>query len=100
MADLLPVIVGGLIGLAGGFIGPWLLQKNKDETERKKQRRDKFEELVTALFDYEHWANVARDMYIYGAVTEIVPTLPPSPLQNYTQSLPFTFQSSKRKFRS
>jgi hypothetical protein len=77
--SLLPVIVGGLIGLAGGVIGPWFLQKGKDATDRKRQRREKFEELVTGLFDYEHWLNVVRDMYLYSSVSEVVPTLPPSP---------------------
>jgi hypothetical protein len=43
-ASLLPVIVGGLIGLAGGVVGPWFLQKGKDETEKKKHRAEKFEE--------------------------------------------------------
>jgi hypothetical protein len=84
MADtsLVPVIVGGLIAMGGVLIsGGITLAVNfmQARNEQKKRRRDKFEELVTALFDYEHWANVARDMYLYGAVSEVVPTLPPSP---------------------
>ena len=30
METLLPVIVGGSIGLVGGFVGPWFLQKAKE----------------------------------------------------------------------
>jgi hypothetical protein len=30
METLLPVIVGGPIGLMGGFVGPWFFQKAKE----------------------------------------------------------------------
>ena len=46
METLLPVIVGGLIGLVGGFVGPWFLQKAKEGSEKKKHRAEKFGELL------------------------------------------------------
>ena len=49
METLLPVIVGGLIGLVGGFVGPWFLQKAKEGSEKKKHRAEMFEELLLLL---------------------------------------------------
>jgi hypothetical protein len=84
MADssLVPVVVGGLIAMGGVLIsGGITLAVNllQAGNEKKKRRQEKFEELVTAIFDYEHWLIVARDMYLHAKTTELVPTLPPSP---------------------
>jgi hypothetical protein len=84
MADssLVPVIVGGLIAMGGVLIsGGITLAVNlmQSHNERKKRRAEKFEELVTALFDYEHWLDVVRDMYLYSSASETVPTRPATP---------------------
>jgi hypothetical protein len=81
-SSLLPVVVGGLIAMGGVLIsGGITLAVNfaQFRNEQKKRRGEKFEELVTTLFDYEHWLDVARDMYLYTSAEAIVPTLPPSP---------------------
>jgi hypothetical protein len=78
-STLVPVMVGGAIGLVGGWLGPWLVERRKEIAEKKKRRIEKFEELVAALFEYEHWLDVVRDMQLSTKATEIVPTLPPSP---------------------
>ena len=44
---LLPVLVGGAIGIVGSFVGPFFLQRAKDAADRKRKRAEKFEELVT-----------------------------------------------------
>jgi len=66
VAVLAPVVVGGIIGLAGGWLGPWLLERRKEKADKKKRRAEKFEELVTALFEYEHWLDVMRDIQLYS----------------------------------
>lgn len=63
---LAPVVVGGLIGVAGGVVSPWLVQKRKEESERKQRRADKFEELVTALFEFHHWLKKMRNVRVFG----------------------------------
>jgi hypothetical protein len=52
---LVPVVVGGLIGLAGGWLGPSLLERRKEKAEKKKLRAQKFEELVGAVVEHYHW---------------------------------------------
>jgi hypothetical protein len=64
MADtsLLGVVVGGVIALAG-FVVRDVLQEWRD---KKKRRADKFEELVAAVYEFDHWIEAARDKYVYG----------------------------------
>lgn len=63
---LVPVLIGGLLTLAGGFIGPFFLQKQKDAAEHKKRRADKFEELVAAVYDFDHWVDCNRLRSVHG----------------------------------
>jgi hypothetical protein len=37
LVTLVPVIVGGLIGLAGGWLGPSLLERHKEKTEGRRK---------------------------------------------------------------
>jgi hypothetical protein len=63
---LVPVIVGGVIGLAGGLFGPLLVQSRKDASERKKRRTEKFEELVGAVVEHSQWIAALRFFAISG----------------------------------
>jgi hypothetical protein len=63
---LVPVLVGGLLTLAGGFIGPLILQKQKDHAENRKRRADKFEELVAAVYEFDHWIDGNRLRLVFG----------------------------------
>ena len=65
-ATLLPVVVGGGIGFATGWFGPWLLEGRKEKAEKKKRRADKFEELVTALYEHKHWLDMMEQIWVYG----------------------------------
>jgi hypothetical protein len=64
---LLPVLVGGAIGILGGMIGPYFIQHAKDATDRKRKRAEKFEELVTALYEHRHWLDTLEDIRVFGA---------------------------------
>lgn len=70
-ATLIPVIVGGLIGLAAGLIGPWFLESRKQEAEKKKKRAEKFEELIAAIHEHAHWLDTARSVRIFGSDKEL-----------------------------
>jgi hypothetical protein len=79
-STLVPVMVGGVIGLVGGWLGPWLVERRKEIAEQKKKRAEKFEELVATLFAYEHWLDSVQDIRLFSNRDELTPTLPPSPL--------------------
>jgi hypothetical protein len=76
MADetnLLPVVVGGALSMGGIGIGlvvalvrDWISRKE----ERRKLRADKFEELVAALYEFDHWVDTARTRALGGAAPE------------------------------
>jgi hypothetical protein len=72
-------VIGGLIGIAGGFFGPLFLQKQREVIEKKKQRAEKFQELMAALFEYEHWLDMLRDTLLFTTEINIVPTPSASP---------------------
>jgi hypothetical protein len=75
VSSLAPVVVGGLIGLAGGWLGPWLLEGRKQAAEKKKKRAEKFEELVAAVVEHHQWIGALRFFAISGQGS--LPTLSP-----------------------
>src|SRR5262249_20753176 len=72
---LLPVIVGGAIAIAGGLIGPPFLHWLQQNAEKKRRRAEKFEELVTALYEHEHWLEAMQGNYVFGK-EENIPVTP------------------------
>jgi hypothetical protein len=65
---LVPVVVGGLIGLAGGLLGPLVLEGRKQAAEKKKKRAEKFEELVEELYAFDHWLDNERTRALGGDI--------------------------------
>jgi hypothetical protein len=66
LATLAPVVVGGVIALAGGWFGPWLLERRKEKAEKKKRRSEKFEEMVGAVYEFDHWVETERQIRVIG----------------------------------
>ena len=62
---LIAVIVGGLLTLAGGWLGPWLLQKQRDAAEWKKRRAEKYEELIAVMYEHQQWLRKAEDRVVF-----------------------------------
>lgn len=73
---LLPVIVGGLIGVLGTIVGPPLLQLLNEKSTRKQRRLAQFEELVAAIYAFDDWQDQARLVRVFDE--KIV--LPPNPM--------------------
>jgi hypothetical protein len=69
-ADTLwPVVVGGLLTLGGtvaGVIGTAIRDMTQQRHEKTKRRADKFEELVAAVYEFEHWLDGVKDKNAYG----------------------------------
>jgi hypothetical protein len=72
MADgvsLWPVIVGGLLTIAGAIVAGGLtlvLKLLESNNEKKKRRTDKFQELVEAVYEHDHWVNKKRNIVVHG----------------------------------
>jgi len=67
-STLLPVIVGGLIAMAGGIVGTAatvIITLRQSSIDKQKRRADKFEELVTAVYAYDHWLDTKQDALVY-----------------------------------
>jgi hypothetical protein len=94
---LVPVIVGGVIGSAAGFFGPWFIQIRKDASERKKRRAEKFEELVGAVVEHYQWIAALRFFAISGQGS--LPTLSPiTKIEAITSTYFPEFEGSVRQF--
>jgi hypothetical protein len=63
---LMPVIVGGLIGIGGTLVGPPFLHWIQTKAEKKKKRADKFEELVEAIYAFDHWMDLLKSIRVFG----------------------------------
>src|SRR5262245_24706633 len=69
LVQLLSVLLGGVLGLAGGVIAPWMLETRKQEAEKKKKRVEKFEELIAIVHEHHHWLDIARSVRTFGKET-------------------------------
>jgi hypothetical protein len=70
MADLLSVLVGGVLAVGGGAATQWYLYYIKTLEERRTRRAAKFEELMTAVYEHEHWLTNQRNIRVFGAQLE------------------------------
>ncbi|WP_435658095.1 hypothetical protein [Brucella pituitosa] len=69
LVSLLPVIIGGLIGLLGAAVVPIVSHLLTSKTERKRERIAKFEELFELLSDYEQWIDTENMRIVWGEKT-------------------------------
>jgi hypothetical protein len=63
---LLSVALGGVIGILAGWVGPYYVQRAKEAAEKKQKRREKFEELMAAVYEHGNWVGVMRFLIISG----------------------------------
>lgn len=56
------VVVGGLLTMAGG----WFVEWRKQAVEKKRQRVQKFEELIAAVYELDHWMHSTRNVTAFG----------------------------------
>jgi hypothetical protein len=75
LLGLAGTIVGGAIAVVSGWLGPWVIEGRKEKAELKKRRADKFEEMVGAVYEFDHWLDTARGRALGGITSE--PTVSP-----------------------
>ncbi|WP_339690721.1 hypothetical protein [uncultured Parasphingorhabdus sp.] len=68
---LVPVIVGGAIGVLGAIAGPPLTHWLNKEADRKKKQAEKLEELIDAIFAYDHWLTDLQNRLVFGISTVV-----------------------------
>lgn len=74
LADLLPVIVGGLIGVVGGLAGPPLTHWLNSASEKQRKRHEKFEELMNAIYELDEWLTVFSNTKTFGESHSLGPS--------------------------
>ena len=75
LLGLAGTVVGGAIAVVSGWLGPWLIEGRKERAEQKKRRADKFEDLVGAVYEFDHWLDIKRGIALGGTDSE--PTVSP-----------------------
>ena len=70
LTNLLPVITGGVIAVAGGALAPLISHHLQSKKERRRERIDKFEELLSLLSQLDEWLGNERLRIVYGETRE------------------------------
>ena len=55
IAKAIPVVVGGLLAVAGGFVSQFLVHRLTDQRDRVRLRRERLESLVKAVYAHGQW---------------------------------------------
>ena len=102
MADtsLWPVVVGGLLALGGtvaGAIATTIRDAAQQRHEIRKRRADKFEELVAAVYEFDHWLESIRNR---DALASVTARKRRRPLRRCNRFRPFIFRSSLNRLPS
>jgi hypothetical protein len=60
MTGMFGVFIGGVLALLGSWLGPWLSERRRDAAKRRRRRIQKYEELVSAIFEFDSWIDMLR----------------------------------------
>jgi hypothetical protein len=72
--SLTSTVVGGLLVIGGGIIGligTVIRDTLQSHEERRRRRAEKFEELVKAIYEFDHWVETDRTRALGGAAPEL-----------------------------
>lgn len=61
LATLASVVVGGF-----PIAGAWFVEWRKEAAEKKRQRVQKFEELIAVVYELDHWMHSTRNVTAFG----------------------------------
>lgn len=63
---LLPVLVGGVLATIGGAVGPTLSYLFVARSTKIAKTEQRFEDLLSAIYEYDHWLDHRRNQVAYG----------------------------------
>jgi len=66
MLNLALVVVGGLLAVLGGVVGPIVFHKHERKTSNLRLKREKLEQLVAASYRVEFWLEEKRGADLFG----------------------------------
>jgi hypothetical protein len=72
---LIGTLSGTAIGFAGGLITQVVLERNKNKEDRRKKRVEKFEELISAIYDYQILVDELTGRVKWGS-NDTIPKIP------------------------
>src|SRR5260370_25146474 len=82
--SLWPIVLTGLFTLSGslggigvGLVGSARRDAAQERHEKAKRRADKFEELVAAVYEFDHWLSGVRERDAFGVSPDIPVTVSP-----------------------
>lgn len=84
LVSLMPVIVGGFIGIAAGLSTTAFGRFLQSREDKKALRRAKLETVVSHVFEIEHWAKRVRHQYLYDSVEVLYEVNPTSKIVTLT----------------
>lgn len=59
-------IAPAILTVIASTFGPAIMEWWKQAAEKKTRRAEKLEELVGAVYEFDHYANTARDVIVFG----------------------------------
>jgi ABC-type nitrate/sulfonate/bicarbonate transport system substrate-binding protein len=65
IARAIPVLVGGILAVAGGVGSQFLVHRLADRRERRKLRRERIEALVKAVYAHGQWIEEKQTKWFF-----------------------------------
>lgn len=62
VVTLLPALIAGTVGVLSPVIVEWLKQR----AERKRKRAENLDNLLRALYEYDHWLDLKKNSNAFG----------------------------------
>lgn len=66
MSGMIGVFIGGVLALLGSWLGPWFSERRREAAKRRRRRIQKYEELVSAIFEFDSWIDMLRKTQARG----------------------------------
>jgi dihydrodipicolinate synthase/N-acetylneuraminate lyase len=73
---LIGTLSGTAIGFAGSLVTQLLLEGRRQAADRKKRKAEKFEELVSAVFEHNNWIFTMHHIELHGSDERLPPHSP------------------------
>lgn len=70
---LLPVIIGGILAIVGGAVGPAISHLLPHRSSLRADRTSRFEALLASMYAFDHWLDLTKNAIAFGAEADLGP---------------------------